>query len=591
MPLVLQKDRPTPDFWQIHGHSWFQFQTGPSGDQTGRTDALFRSAMDIEYTGWRNRALSGARICANGRNLGGWSRAITARGITNRSAPYAPDGGATVLCWAINDMGQYGGQNATARQTIVDTHRACISRCRASSTWDVSTAKWTFSNWGSVAGGLDLSSAGTTRQCTVTTANNATFTIPADYTGETLVFGFLLRPGSTGGTVTFSGTAGLTGTFATGGGGQSSTEHAYTVKRFTTLTSANAGQTVIITCTALDTTAPSVFLDAAWVESKTPPPVIVCDLAKSATGSGYGYYNAFYNTWSASSTRSEASMDADVDAYNTLLYSMIGEFDGMVQPAYMDQAINPGGVKGVATKTSDGIHPNELGAGAVVDALVDARNRMTPPATAFGYTLSFNGPSPRAGQLQRPHPLVTPYHTFEVTNATFSAAAPTAGTLWAFPFIITEARSTYMNLAVEVVAAGTVTATVRWGIYDDVDWVGYPQQQVPSTDTTTSAALSLPLSVGVKDSANMVSGFGMVADPGLYWLAIKCDAAGTGQTWRLVAGHTLLVPQRIAAATNPALYTGWAITGQGTTALATQFPSGAVPTAGPAPALMIKRSK
>src|SRR3954469_13181444 len=94
--LVRRRVNPIPDFWQIHGHSWFQFQTGPSGDQTGRVDALTRAAFDIEYTGWRNRALTGARITQPGRAVGGWNRAAVARGLTNRSAPYAPDGGATI---------------------------------------------------------------------------------------------------------------------------------------------------------------------------------------------------------------------------------------------------------------------------------------------------------------------------------------------------------------------------------------------------------------------------------------------------------------------------------------------------------------
>lgn len=593
--VVRLPKRPVPDFWQIHGHSWFQFQTGPSGFQDGRVDALVRSAFDIEYTGWRNRAMSGARITQPGRHVGGWSRAVTARGVAGRSAPYAPDGGATILCWAWNDAAAMGFQNASARSAVVDTHRAVISRCRASSIWNVTdAARWAFTNWTLQGSGLDLSSGGSTRSISVTTTNNATLTLPADYDGGTVAIAFLLRPGATGGTVTFSGTAGVTGTFYSGGGGQVGTDHAYTVKRITNLTAANAGQTIILTCTSLDASSPIIFLDSAWVESRTPPPVIVCNLHKSIVAASYGYTNAFSTTWSASGTRTESQMDADVDLYNSALQAMVAEFDGMVQIADVNEAINPGGVKGVLAKTSDGIHPNEFGAGPIVDAIVAAKDRMIRPAGSFGETLSFNGPAPRSGQVQVPHPLAYPYHTPEIFNPVYTAAAVpgASGDVWAFPYVITGARETYMNLALEVTTVGTVGATVRWALYDDVDWVGYPQQQVPQSDTTTAAAFTVPIaSTGVKDSSGLVGGFGFVADPGLYWIVIKIDGLGTSQQWRLVAGNTMNVPNRIAAGTNPGAYVGLKLTSQGTAALPGTFPAGAIPTVGPAPAIMIKRTK
>lgn len=591
--VVRVPKRPTPDFWQIHGHSWFQFQTGPSGFQDGRVDALTRAAFDIEYTGWRNRAMSGARITQPGRSVGGWSRAVTARGPVARSAPYAPDGGATILCWAWNDAAAAGLQNASARSAIVDTHRAVISRCRASSVWNVTdAARWAFTNWTVQASGLDLSSSGTTRSSSITTTNSATLTLPTDYDGGTVAIAFLLRPGTTGGTVTFSGTAGVTGTFYSGGGGQVGTDHAYTVKRITNLTSANAGQTIILTSTQIDASG-IIFLDSAWVESRTPPPVIVCNLHKSIVASNYGYTNAFSTTWSASGTRTESAMDADVDTYNAALAAMVAEFDGMVQIADVNEAINPGGVKGVLAKTSDGIHPNEFGAGPIVDEIVKAKDRMVRPAGSFGETLSFNGPAPRAGMLEFPHPLAYPYHGPHVAGAAYTAAAVpgASGDVWAFPFWITEARSTFMNLSLEVTTVGTVTSTWRWAIYDDIDRVGYPQIQVPQSDTTTSAAFSPGIaSTGMKDSSGLVGGFGFVADPGLYWIVVKIDSLGTSQQIRLVTGQSLWVPNRVAAGT-PVVAAGFKLTGQGTAALPSAFPSGAIPTAGPAPAISLKRSK
>jgi hypothetical protein len=599
--IIRNKLRPIPDFWQIHGHSWFQFQTGPSGDQTGRVDALTRAAFDIEYMGWRNRAFTGARAMANGRQMGGWTRAMQPRGIPGRAAPYANDGGATILCWAWNDAATYGLQNAATRQSLVDCHRSVISRCRASSVWETTNAaRWAFTNWTLTQPGLDTSTNNTLRQVTVTTTNNATLTLPTDYDGGVVAVGFLLRPGATGVTLTITGTAataaGFSGTtFYTGGGGQGTSEYGYTVKRFTTMTAANAGQTIIFTCTGLDASAPIGFLDSAWIESKTPPPVIVCNLHKSIiNGANYGYYGAFNNTWSGTSTRTEAQMDADVDTYNGQLATMVAtDFDGMVQIADVDQALNPGGVKGIANKTSDGIHPNEFGAGPIVDAIVAAKDRMTPPAGAWGTTLSFNGPAPRAGVVQRPHPLAYPYNGPDVMGRTDAAGVVpgAAGDLWAFPYVITGARETYSAFSIEVTTVGTVTSTWRFAVYDDVDQIGYPQILMPGSDPTTSAAFSPGIvSTGMRDSGSFNLGAGFVADPGFYWLVCKIDTLGTSQQIRTVAGQTLMVPSRIAAGT-PVLATGYKLTGQGTGALPSAFPLAAVPTAGPAPALSFKRSK
>lgn len=574
MPLILQGAKPVPDFWNIYGHSWFQFQTGPSGDQTGRVDALFRSAMDIEYNNWRNFAMSGARVCAGpNRNIGGWPRLVYNRGLTSRSAPYAPDGGATVLCWGINDLGIYGGQTSAVRQTIADTLRAMISRCRSSVIHeDDNASRWTWVNWTAQATGVEQSSGGTTRSCSVTTTNSGTYTIPSDYTGETIAFAFLLRPGATAGTVTFSGTAGVTGTFYSGGGGQSGGEHAYTVKRFTGLTAANAGQTIVMTLTSVDASG-IVFFDCSWLESKTPPPVIVCDIARATLA---GYYNALYNTWSGTGTRSEANMDSDVLTTNALVASVVAEFDGMVQIAYCDQAINVGGVKD-ASRTSDGIHPNELGAGAVVDALVDARNRLTPPASAFGYTLSFNGPSQRTAALRRPR-LVNYYHMPDYDQLAYTTYTPVVGHMFALPFNITEPRDIYLRIGLEVTTVGTTASTIRWALYDDITQSGYPQQMIPGMDPSSGGAFSVaitPAAPSVRDSASLNIGFGFVADPGLVWMVLKVETIGTSQVWRGLTGQSTYLPTRPTTGTGSTLNAGWQLTGQATGALPGSFPTGA----------------
>lgn len=582
MTAIVPAPRPVPDSWRVFAHSWFQFQTGPSGDQTGRVDALFRSAMDIEFNNWRNYAVSGARICSPNRHIGGWNRVVNnIYPPSPRTTPYAPDGGGTVLCWGINDLGIYGGQLTNVRQSIADAYRAVISRCRASTVLEDSNAAFAYgAGWTSAASGADLASGATplggtatTRQCTTTTSATITFTIPSDYKGEVIAFAFLKRPDTSGGTVTFSGSAGVTGTFYTANGLPSAfLEHAYTVKRVTGLTSANAGQTIIMTTTQVDASG-ALFFDCAWLESLTPPPVLIINIAK-LTAAGYG--NALYTAW----TGTESSKDGDVDNTNGLVRSVVAEFDGMVQIADADAAIAKD-----ATKTSDGIHPTELGAGPIVDELVKARNRLTPPGTAYGETLSFNPPSPRTAAQRRPR-IVGYWHAPDDLN-TYTTYTPTVGHMFALPFQITESREAYSQMSIEVSTAGSTAGTIRLGVYDDVSWSGYPQQLMSGLEPTSGGALSTTASTGIKTSS---FAFGWVADPGLYWLVVKIETIGTSQVFRGLSGQSMFLPTRPTGGTGTALNAGWQLTGQATGALAGSFPTGAA-LAATVPLVQVLKSK
>jgi hypothetical protein len=581
MPLTVLPARPVTDSWRVCSHSWFMNQTGPSGDQTGRVDALFRSAMDIEFNNWRNYAVAGARISSPNRHIGGWARVVNnIIPPAGRGAPYAPDGGGTVLCYGINDLGIYGGQLTNVRATIADAHRAVISRCRASAILENDAAAFAYgAGWTSSASGPDLASGAnpiggtaSTRTCSTTTAATITFTIPADYKGETLAFFFLKRPDTSGGTVTFSGTAGVTGTFYTANGLPSAfLEHAYTVKRVTNLTAANAGQTIIMTTTQVDASG-ALFFDCVGLESLTPPPVLVVNIAK-LTAAGYG--NALYTAW----TGTESSKDGDVDTTNGLIAAVVAEFDGMVQIANADAAIAKD-----ATKTSDGIHPNESGAGPIVDELVRARNRLTPPGTAFGETLSFNPPSPRTAAQRRPR-IVGYYHAPDFVA--YSTYTPVAGHMFALPYQITESREVYSTMSVEVSTAGSTASTIRLGVYDDVSWSGYPQQLFSGGEATSGGALSVAASLGAKTQTWT---FPWVADPGLYWLVVKVETVGTSQVLRGLTGQSPFLPVRPVAGTGTVLNTGWQLTGQATGALAGSFPTGAA-LAATVPLVQVLKSK
>lgn len=554
------------DAWRVFGHSWFQYQTGPSGDQTGRTDALFRSAMDVEYSNWRNYAVSGARIAGATQALGGWTRlAQNIQPPPGRVFPYAPDGGGTILGWGINDLGIYGGQLANVKNSIVQAYRVCISRARASRIYFTTDAVFAYgAGFTSNASGVDLGSGTVDRLATTTTSATITMTLPADYQGETVCFTFLHRADTTGGTITFSGTAGATGTVYTGSGLPGAfLTHGWTCKRVTGLTSANAGQTIILTATQMDASG-AIFFDSAHLESLTPPPVLVVNIARLTLA---GYNNSFYTAW----TGTEAAHDADVVAVNASVAAVCAEFDGMVQVADVDTQIAKN-----AAYTSDGIHPNELGAGRIVDALLVARNNLTPPANATSYSMCFNPPAPRTG----PRRMVRrPANWYTAVYASTGTYTPAAGDFWAIPFEITESRDKYTQLCMEVTTAGSVAGTIRWGIYDDVNYAGYPQALMASMDISSAGAFTVAASTGVKTSATFTTTF--VPDPGLYWLVLKVDTAGTGQVYRALVGQSEMMPNLTTGGAATTLALGWKLTGQATGALPGLFPTGGAASASP----------
>lgn len=554
-----------PDFFQVFGHSWINYATGPA-DQTGRTDALMRAALDIEYNNWRNYGVNGARITGETRALGGWVRVYQYRyPPIGRSAPFAPDGGATGFFYGINDLGIHGGHNQQVREAIANAYRACISRARASRVWEDSDAAHAYSGFTNLASTGDNCSGTSIRQSS-TVGHTVTFTIPAGFNGETLVFSWLGRSANAGAVITYTGTA-LSGhpdnnsTIDLSGISPSALTHTPHVKRIKGLTSANIGQTIIMTVTSLGSSGPIAFYDCAWVESNSPPPIIVVNIAR-LTAAGYG--NSLYTAW----TGTESAKDGNVQDTNARVAAVVAEFDNMVKIADADSLINKN-----AAYTSDGIHPNEIGAGMIVDSFLSAVARLSVPTSSLGKSLSTNGPSPRTAALRRPRPTGF-YYTSEFSNAP-SAMAMVAQTIYAIPFNVTESRDRYSTIGIEVSTAGTTQSTIRWGIYDDVPWFGYPQQLIGATDLTSGGAFSLANSTGLKTQTFT---FPWVPDPGLYWFVVKCDTLGTSQQVRaIVNNQSMFMPNRLATGVGTGQYCGWSLASQGTSALPGTFPTGAAP--------------
>lgn len=555
---ILTKYQP-PDYWNTYGHSYMNVAYG-AFYQTGRFDALLRATLDIEPGNWRGLAKDGAKLTYDGAAQGGWTRVMQFTPRPQRGAPYAPDGGAAVICFGINDIGNSGGTQTEIRNAFKQALRAVISRARASVIFEndfLIGTRTTYTGGFGLATATNEFSSGTTVHLTSATSATVTMTLPSDYNGETVAIQFVANAGAFGGTVTWSGTAGVTSTTSTSNVIAAATaSHLPVVKRITNLTAANAGQTIVGTVTSLDASG-SVLFDSWWLETGYPQPVFVCNVARLTTA-GYALYTNVIG-------------DTEVGNLNTDITSVVGEFDARVVIIDIDTALNKD-----ATLFFDGLHPNELGAAKLADAVMSAVNTMVPVDAKYP-TLTFNSSSPRAGAMRKPRTSGN-YYGPDASDVV-TTAQPAAGNMYAAPFEITEGRDRYVRMATRLVTGGTVAGTIRWGVYDDPLWQGYPQTLV--TELTSAAALSLGTTPGIVQSPT--SGSGSITfppDPGLYWLVFKQATAGTGQALDMMVGpdRTCIMPQLNATtlATNDSPI-AWLLTGQGSGALPGRFPlTGAV---------------
>jgi lysophospholipase L1-like esterase len=545
--------------------------------QTGRADALFFASMDTETTNKRNWAVNGSRACIEGASTGGFRRFFNGSKKPQRGGPYVADGGAALFCWGINDLG-LAGFTTQYKDAYQHAMRTMISRWRAAVIYENDYLVGTRTSYGAGFGAVaavGYTSNDTAHWCTATTNANFTLTLPSDYQGETVSICLVGAGGVSGGIVTWSGTAGVTGTTSTSNilpSGAAS--HCPVIKRITNLTSANAGQTIIGTVNTLDAGG-AVMLDYWMLESKNPSPIIVCNVAR-LTASGY---TSNYASW----TGTEASRDQDVVDLNTRLISLQAEFDSMVQIADIDSILN----KDATLLFSDGLHPNEFGAAAIVDAIQDARKRLRP--TSPYQTRNFNVPSPRAGGMRKPRrsgSWHTTSYTTTGTEQTVTVTSP-AGTLWAIPIIVSEATEFWNRLAIKTGATGGSASTIRWGIYDDVAWSGYPGEII--TEPTSGGALSTGTVANTLIMSPTSGGgsFQTVMDPGLYWVCLLTVTAGATQTWVTLNGDGGGVGlPNLDASGNPytsaaAMVNSWKATGVATTAMPTSFPTGAALTGAP----------
>lgn len=572
--LVAGPTNIVPGFWEAFGHSYFMTTVGTLY-QTGRMDAIVRNALDIEHVSWRNHCVTGAQLVLQGRSQGGHNRIQQEVTKSTRTAPYAGNGGGLFLIYGINDIG-FQGNTTQVRTSFKNALRTSISRWRASSIKEDSDSSIAWgAGWTSATGTQDFSSGTTIRNATTTTSATGTITLPSDYNGEWIALSFVGAGGAFGGDVTFTGTASFVSTINSGSNvlttdnGMLAASHCPITLRVKGVAS-DAGKTIIMTVSRVSASG-AVGFDCWWIEADNPPPVVVCNIPRLTTA---GY--AGYPTWSAS----QATADTDVGNFNADIRSVVAEFDSMVQIADIDTPINKGvpptgSPAGVTTLlASDGVHPNEFGAALCADAIVAAVRRLTPVGV-LGNSAYLQTDSPQAADTRRPR-LSGNFYTPEFVAVDGTAYTAVQGAVFALPVAVTEARERWIQFQVEQInAPATAGSSIRWGIYDDVGWTGYPQNLV--VEATSGGVLALGTTTGLKVSPTSGAGqLNQPLDPGLYWIVLKIDALGTtASQLRAVNGPNPYMPVSDWVAGTMSKAMAWKLTGVAAGALPTTFTTGA----------------
>jgi hypothetical protein len=623
MPLTAGPSVPLPFFWSFYGHSYWNGSFGVHGP-SGRADSIMRSLFGMEQVSQsKNHAVVGAKLLWTGNSQGGWVRLMQNEigQVVGPSYPDIAQDGAFFLGWSINDLGGSGNtaQLNTAYQMAL---RAVISRCRCSRTWGGTDPAFTAgAGFASQAFTWETAPTNNYYSATATTSATLSWTIPSDYKGGPVTFLFLAQPGVKGATFTWGGTAGVTGTTST----SNITPAGFTggrvpvVRRITTLGTANAGQTITLTVTAIDTGGSADFA-GCWIETPYPPPVLVANAPKLqalgysvyaatytasglsgtavtstpttitlASGSTYGLPTAGSMTipsaggtvtlsWTggpgsaSTTTLTGVTHSGGSSTYSSNTMSWAGPVDAdviafnavitalMAEFDAMVQLVDLDTAIGddPVALGSDGLHPSELGAARIADTFRVAAQRLGP-SSAYG----------EASQMNVPNRALVPLYTPRVSNGWYTTPGaviggtpytPVAGDLFAIPMNVSSQSETWFGWSVETLG-GTVAPSIEFGVYDDRGTSGLPKHLYnnpmtgPLTLATGAAVFNSPTTSG--------NGFfTMAADPGLYWLVLLIVTTGTGVTFRTIKGPTPLMPSLSSGGGGGSTAVGWKLTGK-----------------------------
>jgi len=272
---------------ELWGHSYFDnnsLGSGPTAiwtNETSNPGQIYAASIGLDMRKVNNHAVVGAQLVGLGRASGAYGGGDFARVLgeiyrSKQSWPFSRSGNAHILCYGINDLGNYTVAQITGSPgvytTAVNILTVLISKMRSAAIYNGNGgANLAYSGtWAAPSGATDYTSG--YGWATSTTGGTFTFTIPYGYQGEPICFSMVGYNSSNALSVAWSGTAGVTGTTTL----NSCAVNAESIVpfRITTLSAKNAGQTIIGTITLSSQT---FILDSVWIEAFKPVPVLVCN--------------------------------------------------------------------------------------------------------------------------------------------------------------------------------------------------------------------------------------------------------------------------------------------------------------------------
>lgn len=374
--LTDTRDFAAPGRVTWYGHSYLSLVAAVVFNADYLLPAVLGGMMHIDQALIVNRGRDGARLLREG--FGAFGNGMTMIGQymrkTSRGAPYLGKDGLNAFLFGINDLADVTGAQGSAGMAqiagpgttnnnggFVHTMRDVIMKSRSAAVLHHSSAAFS-AKTGAASGNVDYAQnpnlvphdiTGRTFWSMNTVAQTFTFTIPADANEvDEVGISFIGSAGAFGGTITWTGTAGQTGTTVisntvpAGWGG-----HGRQVKRFTGMRG-KAGLTIIGTVSALDASG-SVNLDCAYLVGPQPNLTLVCNCPRAGSNAAYAaLVGGSYWAGNAGATG-----DADVATLNASLAGLGAEFGPEVIISDIDAAIG----KDPRYYVTDNLHVNEDG--------------------------------------------------------------------------------------------------------------------------------------------------------------------------------------------------------------------------------------
>lgn len=313
------------------------------------------------------------------------------------------------------------------------------------------------------------------------------------------------------------------------------------------------------------TNATTIVLSGNAAAAKTSIQVTLNRKVNGYSASGYSENTNFTGATQANHT----AADADIDNMNTQIATTVSQFGSMVQIVDMNTALGNGDTVLPSNVYSwfipDGLHPNDQGSERIADQVMKAALALRPENDGQDYGFMEiagsvhrqPGPDRRiinSGQIYLPE--------FPAWAANYTAVA---GDMFAMPMFFTESTIEWGATQIELTNTPTTGSTIRIGIYDDHNGLGYPQC------LRQELSFALGTTTGVRASGNFTS---RVPHYGLYWLVVKMDTiVATAPQFRAITGPNKYLPNWSTAG-GALLPIAWKLTGVATGALPTTFTTG-----------------